>query len=90
MGLQPEEYNANRMGYDLRRLRLKGLICRLPGTTEYELTPYGQRVSLSLTCVNTRLFRPAFGIIQADLGVHMPSPLGRAMDKVNSQIDYQG
>jgi len=87
MGLQPEEYNANRMGYDLRRLRLKGLIFRLPGTTKYELTPYGQRVSLFLTRMNTRLFRPAFGSIQEDLGVHVPSPLRQAMDKVNSQID---
>ena len=30
------------MTCDLRRLRLKGFISRKPGTTRYELTPYGR------------------------------------------------
>jgi len=34
-------YKANQMTYDLRRLRLKGLIRRLPGKNRYVLTPFG-------------------------------------------------
>jgi hypothetical protein len=88
LGLQPEEYSAGKMTYDLRRLRRKGIIARQPGTTKYLLTPYGQRVSLFLTRVHTCLFRPAFGVMQDELGIHVPSPLRRAMDQVNAQIDH--
>jgi hypothetical protein len=31
-------YTTSQMSYDLRRLRLKGLIARLPGTNSYTLT----------------------------------------------------
>lgn len=88
MGLQPEQYSAGKMTYDLRRLRRKGIITRLPRTTTYEITPYGRRVSLFLTRVHTRLFRPAFGLMQDELGVHVPAPLRLAMDQVNTQIDH--
>jgi hypothetical protein len=88
LGLQPEEYSAGQMTYDLRRLRRKGILTRQPGTTQYLITPYGQRVALFLTRVHARLFRPAFGSMHDDLGIHMPSPLRRAMDRVNLQVDH--
>ena len=44
MGVEEEEYSAGQMTYDLRRLRLKGIIYRAPGTTRYYLTPYGWKV----------------------------------------------
>jgi predicted MarR family transcription regulator len=37
-------YTTSQMTYDLRRLRLKGLITRLPHTNTYVLTPDGQKV----------------------------------------------
>ena len=39
MGGDLADYKPGQMTYDLRRLRLKGLICRKPGTSRYELTP---------------------------------------------------
>lgn len=83
----PPEYHAGKMTYDLRRLRLKGIIARQPGTTRYFLTPYGYRVALFMTRLHARLFRPGFASLDPDPGVHVPHPLRRAMDKVNTEID---
>jgi hypothetical protein len=87
LGLPPSEYHAGRMTYDLRRLRLKGIIAREPRTTRYFLTPYGYRVALFMTRLHARLFRPGLASLTPDPSVHLPHPLRRAMDKVNAEID---
>jgi hypothetical protein len=51
-------YPANRMSYDLRRLRLKGLIERVEGTNTYRITPEGQRFAVFYTKVHNRLLAP--------------------------------
>jgi hypothetical protein len=40
-------YTARQATYDLRRLRRKGLIMRVPGSQRYQLTPLGRRVACS-------------------------------------------
>ena len=40
-GLSPDDYRAGRMTYDLCRLRLRGLIERIPRTQRYRVTPKG-------------------------------------------------
>jgi hypothetical protein len=47
-----------RMSYDLRRLRLHGLIERIPKTHRYLLTSFGLRSALLLTRVYARVLRP--------------------------------
>jgi hypothetical protein len=39
LGLDPAQYPAGRMTYDLRRLRLHGLIERIPKSHRYDITP---------------------------------------------------
>ena len=39
LGVRSDAYTASQMTYDLRRLRLKGLIYRPPKTNRYILTP---------------------------------------------------
>jgi hypothetical protein len=51
-------YSTNQMSYDLRRLRLKGLITRLPRSNTYVLTPDGQRVMIFYTKLHNRLLQP--------------------------------
>ena len=46
------------MSYDLRRLRLHGLITRLPHSNTYILTPDGIRVAVFYTKLHNRLLRP--------------------------------
>jgi hypothetical protein len=44
--------------YDLRRLRLAGLIRRIEHTNRYVLTPDGLKVTIFCTKVHNRLLRP--------------------------------
>jgi len=46
------------VGYDLRRLRLNGLIGRLPHTNRYVLTAEGIRIAVFRTKVYNRLLAP--------------------------------
>jgi hypothetical protein len=44
-------YTSCQATYDLRRLKRKGLIVRLPGHHRYQLTPLGRRVAVLFTKV---------------------------------------
>jgi hypothetical protein len=57
-GLLDHDYTTNQMTYDLRRLRLHGLIVRVPHTNTYSLTPEGLRVAVFYTKLHRRLLRP--------------------------------
>ena len=46
------------MSYDLRRLRLHGLIEKIPGTNTYRTTPEGIRAAVFYTKLRTRLLGP--------------------------------
>ncbi|WP_201221246.1 hypothetical protein [Halochromatium roseum] len=46
------------MTYDLRWLRLHGLIERIPRTQRNEIADLGKRVALFYTKVNARVLRP--------------------------------
>ena len=55
----PETYPAGSMTYDLRRLRLHGLIERVPRSHRYCITPTGARVAMFYARLYTRALRPA-------------------------------
>jgi hypothetical protein len=57
-GLLGTTYSSSQMTYDLRRLRLHGLIRRQPGTNTYQLTPEGIRVAVFYTKLQRRLLAP--------------------------------
>jgi len=57
-GLLGQDYSPNRMTYDLRRLRLHGLIRRLPHSNTYVLTAEGIRVAVFYSKLQNRLLRP--------------------------------
>ena len=59
LGKRADEISPGRMSYELRRLRLHGLIERLPGTHRYGLTDEGLRTALFYTRVYSRILRPA-------------------------------
>jgi hypothetical protein len=52
------DYSQAQMSYDLRRLRLHGLIQRLPRSNTYQLTNDGIRVAVFYTKLQNRLLRP--------------------------------
>ena len=46
-GMSLDDYNAGQMTYDLRRLRLRGLIERIPHSQRYRLTAEGLCIALA-------------------------------------------
>jgi hypothetical protein len=51
-------YTSAQMSYDLRRLRMKGVIARLSGTNTYTLTSDGMRIAVFYTKLHDRLLLP--------------------------------
>jgi hypothetical protein len=85
-GLLGRDYTTSQMTYDLRRLRLHGLIERIPRTNTYVLTPDGIRVAIFYTKVHARLLRP---LIAASDQPPAPAELRRALATIDHVIaDY--
>ena len=57
-GLACAAYGPGALSYDLRRLRLHGLIARLPKTHRYRVTSDGLRIALLTVRLYARVFRP--------------------------------
>jgi hypothetical protein len=86
LGLDPSAMTLGRMSYDLRRLRLHGLIERIPKTHRYRLTSFGLRTALLFTRVYARALRPGL----AHLTPVTPAPnstLRRTFDKLEMAIE---
>jgi len=84
-GLLGRDYTTTQMTYDLRRLRLHGLIERIPHTNTYRLTPDGLRVAVFYTKLHRRLLGP---LLEAD---RPPAPINvrRALAIIDHTIgDY--
>lgn len=85
-GLLERDYSTTQMSYDLRRLRLHGLIERLPHTNTYQLTPEGQRVVVFYTKVYSRLLGP---LLNAADQPPAPLQLRRALTTIDRTLtDY--
>lgn len=56
---------ARRVTYDLRRLRLDGLVMRTPGTQRYRPTDAGLRTALFCSRVYLRVLRPGLTTVLA-------------------------
>lgn len=79
------ELRPGQMTYDLRRLRLHGLISRKPGTHRYEVTPLGFRAALFLTRSYARLLRPGLASL-APTQPSAPIPVRQAFDRLDAAI----
>jgi pterin-4a-carbinolamine dehydratase len=77
------DYSASQMTYDLRRLRLNGLIRRIEHTHTYLLTPDGQRIAVFYTKLYNRLLRPLAAADQPQA----PSELRRALAVIDHHVD---
>jgi hypothetical protein len=80
-------YTTRQMGYDLRRLRRKGLITRLDAQKRYVLTPYGRRVALFLTKVHARVLRPGLQAIDLSFTAQAPPTLRTTFAALDHAID---
>ena len=85
LGLSLEQYTPGRMTYDLRRLRLKGLISRIANTHRYVVTTYGLKVALFFSKLYLRILRPGWMVIAKE-GEDLTQPLRRAFDRIEAEI----
>jgi hypothetical protein len=86
LGLKPAQLTAGQMTYHLRRLRLHGLIERIPHSHRYRLTSLGLRVAMFFTRTYDHLLRPGLGQILPALS-RSSTPLRRAFDKIDSEVN---
>jgi len=86
LGLDPSTMTPGRMTYDLRRLRLHGLIARLPHSHRYRVTHEGLRTALFFTRVYARILRPGLARI-TPLAPPGDTALRPYFDKLEVAID---
>src|SRR4029077_10064542 len=63
LGQEPGQLTAGKITYDLRRLRLHGLIERIPKTHRYRITDKGLRTAIFYTRLYNRCVRRGLAII---------------------------
>ena len=86
LGLEPANITPGRMTYDLRRLRLHGLIERIAGTHRYRLSDFGLRTALFFTRAYARIVRDGLTrIIEGDDAA--PSNLRASFRHVEQAMD---
>jgi hypothetical protein len=86
LGLDPEDMTSGQISYDLRRLRIHGLIHRIPSTFRYQVTPAGLHQALYLTRLTQRLLIPGLAQL-ADPSPPAPSRLQTTARAYHAAID---
>ena len=76
-------YSMNQASYDLARLRVNGLITRIPGKNRYRLTADGLRFAIFYTKLHDRLLRPLLAADQPPA----PPPLRNALHTIDIHIN---
>jgi hypothetical protein len=86
LGEAPSTLTQGRMTYQLRRLRLHGLIARRPGTHRYEVTSCGYRIALFFTRSYARMVRPGLTEL-CEPSSAADTQLRHAADRFEAAID---
>jgi hypothetical protein len=85
LGRPPETMTQGRMTYDLRRLRLHGLIERVPRSHRYAVTLFGFRMALFYTRTYARILRPGLADLFAPNSPDL-TPLRRSFDNLDLTV----
>jgi hypothetical protein len=88
--VKPKDYTLTQLRYDVRKLRLHGLIERVPKTYAYRFTPKGTKLSILLVQMRKRIYGPlGFGLFRTRPNPeHMPdSRFEKAYLKVEKAMD---
>jgi hypothetical protein len=85
VGKSAADVTSGQMTYHLRRLRLHGMIERIPGTHRYRVTREGARAALFCTRVYNRILRPGLARIIPE-EAREDDDLRRGFDQLDSTI----
>lgn len=85
LGRAPEEITSGQMSYHLRRLKLHGLIERIPQSHRYRVTKTGFKTAFFFTRTYARVLRPELSkaFVHAD---HCPENFRKACDRIEKLI----
>jgi hypothetical protein len=86
LGQDPAAYSPGRMTYDLRRLRLHGLIERKPHSNRYVVTPNGKRIALFFVRAEARFFRVVLSLETQLTPNSAPDALSQASQAIDRLI----
>jgi hypothetical protein len=86
LGKAPQDITPGQMTYHLRRLRLHGLVERIPGSHRYRVTRPGWRTAVFCIRVYRRVLRPGLALIIPQ-EARDDSELRRGFDQVDRVID---
>jgi hypothetical protein len=86
LGKAPTDMTPGQMTYHLRRLRLHGMIERIPKTHRYRVTTQGGRAALFCTRTYNRLLRPGLAQIMPE-ETRDDTELRRDFDQLDAKIE---
>jgi hypothetical protein len=86
LGMKPSQLTPGRATYDLRRLRLHGLIERIPKTHCYRITAKGLRTALFYTRLYNRSLRTGLAVISLD-AADANLPLARSIRAAEAALN---
>ena len=86
LGKAPTDMTPGQMTYHLRRLRLHGMIERIPRTHRYRVTTQGGRAALFCTRAYNRLLRPGLAQIIPE-EARDDTELRREFDQLDAKIE---
>ena len=84
-GLNPRAVTPGQATYDLRRLRSRGLITRIPGTHRYRVTDHGLDTAKFLTTIHDRILPT--GLAELAAPEHAPGRLKAAATAYRKVLD---
>lgn len=87
--LTDQPYTSRQAIYDLRRLRRKQIIQRLPSSNRYQLTDKGRQIAVLFTKTYGRVLAPGLAAFDPDLPAELTrrSPLATAWRTLNRELD---
>jgi hypothetical protein len=89
MGAEPQEATPTHIGYELRKLRGKGLIRKIAGRNRYTVTDLGYRAALYLTKLHQRLLQPtldSFDSTMRETLATSPHELDQALARLDADF----
>jgi hypothetical protein len=86
VGRTAQSITQGQMSYHLRRLRLHGLIERIPRSHRYRVTDSGWRTALFCTRSYNRILRPGLAVVMPQ-EVCTDAPLRRSFDRLDAALN---
>ena len=84
--MKPSQLSPGRVTYDLRRLRLHGLIERIPKTHRYRITAKGLRTAIFYTHLYNRSLRTGLAVISPH-AVNVNLPVARSIRAAEAALN---